>query len=455
MAVGGRGVPGGDGRPIDWVLGPVQRFLRIEAAGGFLLLGCTAIALIWANSPWRESYDSLWHTSMSLGFGEHTLELSLAHFVNDGLMAIFFFVVGLEIKRELMVGELASFRQAAVPFAAAVGGMVVPALIYFAINPGGGDSQGWAIPMATDIAFAVGIMAMLGKRVPLALKVFVIALAIVDDIGAVLVIAIFYTAEISTPALLGALALLAVAFIAGRLGIRSALVYAIIGFFMWNMLLTSGVHATIGGVLLALTIPSKVRIKGARFAAFARESVDAFEQSGGNQDEIMTNPKALRAVQGLEIACEHVQTPLSRLEHGLHPWVATLIMPVFALANAGVYLGEGFGDAVGSGVAAGVGLGLVVGKPAGVLLFTLLAVKLGLGQLPAGTNWKQMFGAGCLAGIGFTMSLFIANLAFRGEDEAGLLLLAKAGILCASLVAGVVGFLTLRAAGKVEVEATP
>ncbi|MCP3903424.1 MAG: Na+/H+ antiporter NhaA [Planctomycetes bacterium] len=436
-------VPNTERRPIDWFLAPVQRFLRVEAMGGLLLLGCTVLAMAWANSPWHESYEHFWHTYLTLGFGDFKIKLSLAHFVNDGLMAIFFFVVGLEIKREILVGELASFRKAAVPIAAAVGGMVVPALIYFAINPSGNDSDGWAIPMATDIAFAVGIMAILGRRVPLALKVFVTALAIVDDLGAVLVIAFFYSDGIAMQALVSALALLAIAFVLGRLGVRAPLVYAVIGFFMWNNLLTSGVHATIGGVLLAFTIPSKVRIKGARFAHFARESIDNFEESGGSVDDIMTNPDAQHSVHGLELACEHVQTPLRRLEHILHPWVAFVIMPIFALANAGIYLGAGFGNAVGSGVGAGIGFGLVLGKPIGVALFTLLAVKTGLGDLPKGATWRQVIGAGFLAGIGFTMSLFIANLAFRTADEKDLLLIAKAGILCGSLIAGIVGFVML------------
>ncbi|MHC5114963.1 MAG: Na+/H+ antiporter NhaA [Planctomycetota bacterium] len=447
MATPASELPRAEGRPIDWVLRPVQRFMRVEAMGGLLLLACTVIALVWANLPWteaRESYDHLWHTYLSLGFGENfKIKLSLAHFVNDGLMAIFFFVVGLEIKRELLVGELASMRRAAVPIMAAIGGMVVPALIYFGFNPGGNDAQGWAIPMATDIAFAVGIMALLGRRVPLALKVFVTALAIVDDLGAVLVIAFFYTEGIEKSALYAAVSMLAVAFVLGRLGVRSPIVYVVIGFFMWNNLLTSGVHATIGGVLLAFTIPAKVRFDGARFVNFAREAIDRFEERGGNVQDITTRPRAQYAVHGLELACEHVQTPLRRLEHRLHPWVAFVIMPIFALANAGIYLGEGLGSAVGSGVGAGVALGLVVGKPVGVMLFTWIAVKSGFGDLPKGANWRQVLGAGFLAGIGFTMSLFIANLAFRYEEEQDLLLLAKVGILGGSLIAGIVGFVLL------------
>jgi NhaA family Na+:H+ antiporter len=440
--------PGGADRPIDRLLSPVQSFLRIEAAGGLLLLACTVIALVWANSPWADSYDEFWHTYLSVGFGEYKLKLSLAHFVNDGLMAIFFFVVGLEIKREMLVGELASIRQASVPIAAAIGGMVVPAVIYAVVNSGGEAARGWAIPMATDIAFAVGIMAMLGKRVPLSLKIFLTAVAIVDDIGAVLVIAFFYTTEISFITLGLAAGLLAIAFVAARLGVRTPLFYAIIGIFMWLMLLKSGVHATIGGVLLALTIPATVRIQGSQFVAFARDAIDEFERAGGSHDEILTNPHRQSVLHGLEEASERVQTPLNRLEHDLHAWVAFLIMPIFALANAGVPLGKGFGDAVGTGVGAGIGLGLVVGKPLGVILATWIAVKLGIGSLPQGSTYRQVLGAGFLAGIGFTMSLFITNLAFRETD---MLQLAKTGILVGSLIAGIVGFVLLRTAGRGEI----
>jgi NhaA family Na+:H+ antiporter len=440
--------PQTDDRPIDRVLMPIQRFMRVEAAGGVLLLGATALALIWANSPWAASYDTFWHTYLKFAFGGFELKLSLAHFVNDGLMAIFFFVVGLEIKREMLVGELASFRKAAVPIAAAVGGMAVPALIFAAVVMlrGGEGLSGWGVPMATDIAFAVGIMAMLGKRVPLPLKIFLTALAIVDDIGAVLVIAIFYTSEISMVALGVAGGLLLLAVVANVAGVRTPLAYAIIGIVMWVMLLQSGVHATIGGVLLALTIPAKMRIRGHDFVDFAGQAIDAFRSAGGDDDNIMTNPQQQRAVHGLEEACEHVQAPLGRLEHDLHGFVAFVIMPIFALANAGLALGGDVGGAMTSGVGMGVVLGLFLGKPIGIMLFTWLAVVAGLGDLPAGSNWKQVLGASFLAGIGFTMSLFIANLAFRGADGATTLQFAKTGILAGSLVSGVVGFVLLRTA---------
>ncbi len=432
-------------QPIDRLMTPIQAFMRIEAAGGILLLACTVAALAWANSPWGDSYDHFWHTACTIGFGDLTLEMSLAHFVNDGLMAVFFFVVGLEIKRELIAGELASFRKAAVPIAAALGGMIVPALIFAGLNRGEESLRGWAIPMATDIAFAVGIMALLGKRVPLSLKVFLTALAIVDDLGAVLVIALFYTSDISLVTLAIAAGFVALSVVANRLGIRTPVVYAIIGACLWLMLLKSGVHATIGGVLLALTIPARVRIRGSRFTTFARESIDNFEAAGGGADEILSNPERQSVVHALEVACADVLTPLNRLEYGLHGWVAFAIMPIFALANAGLSLGAGFGDAVGSGLGIGVVLGLVIGKPLGITLFTAIAVKSGIGELPKATNWVQLVAAGFLAGIGFTMSLFITNLAFR---DSGMLQLAKAGILAGSFVAALIGLILLRVASK-------
>jgi NhaA family Na+:H+ antiporter len=438
--------PEQSGRPIDRFLMPFNRFFQIEASGGILLLACTALALLWANSPWGEGYDRFWHTYVTVGFGEHALQLSLAHLVNDGLMAIFFFVVGLEIKRELLVGELASPRRAAVPIVAAVGGLAVPAIIYALCNLGGDGMSGWAIPTATDIAFAVGVLALLGDRVPLSLKVFVTAAAIVDDLAAVVVIALFYTEGISILALSVAGGFLLVAVCANLAGIRSALVYALIGVAMWLMLLQSGVHATVGGVLLAFTIPSRRIVHGRQFTAFAEHVIGIFRGGGSEADDVAPDPRSQAAVRGLEVACRGVLTPLDRLERDLHPWVAYAIMPIFALANAGVALRAGIGDAIGSGVGLGVILGLVLGKPLGIFLATAAAVRFGLGDLPAGTNWRQIAAGGCLAGIGFTMSLFIANLAFGEGGE--MLYAAKVGILAASLVSGVVGMLLLRAASS-------
>ncbi|MHC4422796.1 MAG: Na+/H+ antiporter NhaA [Planctomycetota bacterium] len=434
-----------DRRAIDRLLSPLVEFARIEAAGGILLLICTAVAVAWANSPWRGSYFDLWHMPVAIEIGTFRLSESLAHWVNDGLMAIFFFVVGLEIKRELLVGELASPRKAAIPVAAAVGGMAVPALIYALVNIGGDGMDGWAIPAATDIAFALGIMALLGKRVPLSLKVFLMAVAIVDDIGAVLVIALFYTSDISWAALGGAGVVMALLILANLLQVRKPIVYVALGLLLWLAFLQSGVHATLAGILLAFTIPSRFRIRGADFVAFSRRALDEFERAGGNENELMTNQARQQWVHGLEMACEHADTPLLRLEHALVPWVAFVIMPVFALANAGVEISAGFGSALGSRISLGIILGLVLGKPAGIMLCTWLAVRLGLGALPEGVTWRQISATGWLAGIGFTMSLFIAYLGF-GEGEQ--LVAAKYGILAGSLIAGGGGYVLLRLATR-------
>jgi len=429
-------------RPIDWLLMPFQSFLHTEASGGILLLVCTAVALIWANSPWSQTYHEFWHTDLSVGFGRFLLSKSLAHWVNDGLMVVFFFVVGLEIKREVLVGELASPRKAAVPMAAAVGGMIMPALVYVLLNFGKPGISGWAIPAATDIAFALGVMTLLGKRVPVSLKIFLAALAVVDDIGAVLIIAVCYTSDLSVVALASAGVILLLLILANIAGIRRPSVYALLGIALWLAFLKSGVHATVAGVLLAFTIPSRFRIKGAAFVSFARRALDEFERRGGNVDDIATNPKRQSAVRALEEACEHVETPLLRLEHRLHPWVSYVVMPVFALANAGVALTDGLTAAITGPIGLGVLLGLVIGKQVGVTALVWVVVQSRIGELPAGTAWRQIYGASWLAGIGFTMSMFIAHLAF--DQQPALLEIAKIGILAGSLVSGVAGFCILR-----------
>ncbi len=435
--------PAVEGRPIDRLLTPFQNFLRTESSGGILLLAATAIALIWANSPWHQSYHDLWHTYVSVGFGEHAMKLSLAHWVNDGLMVIFFFVVGLEIKREVLAGELASPRKAAVPIAAAIGGMVVPALVYVALNVGGPGLDGWAIPAATDIAFALGIITLLGHRVPTSLKVFLTALAIVDDIGAVLIIAIFYTSDISLAALGVAGIVLGLLILANVSGIRRPLVYAVLGIVLWGAFLQSGVHATVAGVVLAFTVPTRYRIKVDEFVSFAQRALGEFQSAGRDRDDTAARARRQSAVHALEVACEHVESPLLRMEHSLLPWVSYVIMPIFALANAGVSLGGGAAEALTSPVGLGIVLGLVVGKQVGVTLATLIAVRADIGQVPTGSTMIQVYGTSWLAGIGFTMSLFIANLAFA--EQARLLEAAKIGILAGSLLSGVAGFAILRA----------
>jgi NhaA family Na+:H+ antiporter len=389
--------------PIQRLVRPFQEFADLEASGGLLLIGCTVAALIWANSPFAGSYFRFWHVDLTFGRIGGLLAKPLHFWINDGLMALFFLLVGLEIKREILVGELASFQRAVLPIAAALGGMIVPAAFYLLFNHGGPGAAGWGIPMATDIAFALGVLALLGSRVPTSLKVFLAALAIADDIGAVLVIAFFYTERISWISL-GVGGVFFVALLAAnRAGVRHLLIYAILGLGLWIAFLQSGIHATVAGVLLAITIPARQRT-------------------------------ASRAVLTSN------ESPMLRLEHALIPWNRYLIMPVFALANAGVALGGGAAPSVVAPVSLGVIFGLVIGKPIGIVLFSWLATRTRLAGMLDGIGWRQIVGVGMLGGIGFTMSLFIANLAF-GDGLA--LETAKVGILVASVVSGIAGTIVL------------
>jgi NhaA family Na+:H+ antiporter len=406
----------------------------MEAAGGILLLIATIIALVWANSPWEEAYHDIWHTKFTLGVGKYILSWSRHIWINDGLMAIFFFLVGLEIKREVLIGELSSLRHAAFPFFAALGGSIIPALVYLAVNIQSNFSHGWGIPMATDIAFALGVLALLGSRIPPSLKVFVAALAIVDDVFGVLVIALFYTAHISYFSLGLGLLGVAISFLANWAGIRQPAVYAFIGVFVWFAVLQSGVHATIAGVLLAFSIPVKSSIDKDSFVARCRRLLDRLEHSDINSSD------AHAAIHTLAGQCERVDTPLHRIEHGLQPWVSFLIMPVFAFSNAGVHVLGKFEASARHPVALGVFLGLVIGKPLGILSFAWLSTRLKLTSCPANISWRQVFGASWLCGIGFTMSLFIAGLALAPDEIVDM---AKIGTLAASATAGIVGSLVL------------
>lgn len=429
--------------PIEKLTFPIQEFLHKEASGGILLIIATITALVWANSPFADSYHHLWHTYLSVNLGNLALNYSLHHWINDGLMVIFFFVVGLEIKRELLVGELSSVKKASLPIAAALGGMIFPALIYSIFNFGKEGASGWGIPMATDIAFVVGILALLGKRVPLALKIFILALAIVDDIGAVLVIAIFYTAEISLTSLMIAGGLIILLILMNKLGVRNLLLYSLVGVALWLAFLKSGVHATVAGVLLAFTIPASARINTKKFFNETNSLIKDFDSAGEHGDNVLTNPERLDIVDQIENNCEKILTPLQRFEHGLHPWVSFFIMPLFAFANAGVSIGEGLTSSLVNPIGIGIILGLFVGKQIGIFSFSYLAVKLKLAAEPEGVSWKKIYAAAILAGIGFTMSLFIANLAFASPE---LLDTAKVGILSGSLISGIVGFLILKSA---------
>jgi NhaA family Na+:H+ antiporter len=426
---------------VNRVLQPFQEFFRQEAAGGILLLVCTIAALVWANSPWAGSYHALWHTELRAGVGNWNIAKPFHVWINDGLMAIFFFSVGLEIKREVLVGELAAPRRALLPIAAALGGMLVPAGIYLALNAGRPGAAGWGIPMATDIAFALGVLAMLGNRVCFSIKVFLTALAIADDIGAVLVIALFYTSQLSFAALgIGMIFLLAL-YAANRGGVDNPLVYTVLGIGLWAAFLQSGVHPTVAGVVIAATIPVRPRLKDTEFLEQGRQVLDAFRDARGGGGGILANERQRRSATAMVRAGRLVQTPLQRIEHELHPWVTFVIMPLFALANAGVSIGAGLSGELVDRVSLGIMAGLVLGKQAGITLFAWLAVRSGMAQLPGDMSWKDVHAAATLGGIGFTMSLFIANLAF---GEGRLLAVAKIGILAASLVSGIAGWMLFR-----------
>ncbi len=376
---------------------PLQEFLATETAGGVLLLAAAAAAIAWANAPFGDTYFDFWAARISINLGAIAIDEALVSWVNDALMAVFFFVVGLEIKRELTRGELAERRKAALPTIAAIGGMLAPALIFLSINLGGDGERGWGIPMATDIAFAVGVLTLAGARVPLSLKVFLLALAIVDDLGAIAVIALFYTDDLALPWLAAAIALFAMTYVLARLGVRHIFIFAAIGLVAWLAVYESGIHATIAGVMMGLLIPSG--------------------DSGGEA------------------------SVLTRLEHLLHPWTSFVIVPIFALANAGIVLDGGIArDAASSPVSLGVALGLMLGKPIGIVLFAFAAVKLGVASLPDGVRWPQVAAVGMVAGIGFTVSLFITPLAF---SDTGLVDEAKLGVLAGSTLIGVAGLVAL------------
>jgi NhaA family Na+:H+ antiporter len=423
---------------IDLLTSPFMRFARMEASGGILLLAATLIALVWANSPWEHSYHTVWDADISLGIGRNVLTWSRHVWVNDGLMSIFFFAVGLEIKREVLIGELTSFRRIVFPLVAALGGCVLPAVIYLVINHGTPEASAWGIPMATDIAFALGVLTLVGNHVPVSLKLFVAALAIVDDIFAVLVIAFFYTEHLQLIHLLFGAAGVALAYAANKMGVRNPWIYAFIGIPVWFAVRQSGVHATIAGVMMAFTIPCKSEINQPYFMARMNRLLHRFANAEPASNE------AHATIRSMEKLCEGVETPLSRIEHTLQPWVSFVIMPLFALSNAGVPVLGNILSAVTNRVAIGVALGLLLGKPFGITLFAWAAEKIGLATRPRGTRWMQVFAASWVCGIGFTMSLFIAALAL---PEGHLLDLAKIGTLSASVVAGLAGYLFFRRTG--------
>lgn len=419
---------------------PFEKFFRSESSSGILLLLFTIIAMILANSTLSSQYFDFWNINIRIGVGNFELNKPLILWINDGLMAIFFFFVGLEIKREIRVGELSTLKEAALPIGAAIGGMAIPALAYIVFNLGEPGESGWGIPMATDIAFALGVLALAGKKIPLSLKIFLTALAIVDDLGAVLVIALFYTANLKLGYILIALMILAMLFLFNRLKIRHPAFYIVLGIVLWFLFLKSGVHTTVAGVLLAMTIPAHTRIDRGNFIRKIKHYITRFQRACGNGVSLLTNQEQQESVQAIELACHEVESPLQRLLHDLHFWVLFIIMPVFAFSNAGMVINAELFETIDLNVFLGILFGLVIGKPIGILLFSYLLVKLKIASLPAFTNWGQFAGLGFLAGIGFTMSLFINGLAFQIEVLSST---AKLAILVASVIAGIAGFVLL------------
>ena len=425
----------------------IVRFVKTESAGGIVMMSAAALALIVANTPLLTAYEDLWHTYAGLVFGGWTLNMSLLHWVNDGLMAVFFFVVGLEIKREILVGELASVRRAALPVVAAIGGAVVPALLYWAFNRGGEYVQGWGVPMATDIAFAVAILAMLGSRAPLWIKAFITALAIADDLMAVLVIAIFYSGNIDLTALAWAGGALAIMFVMNRAGVQRPLVYVVPILIVWYFVYQSGIHATIAGVAAAAMIPAGRRrdpeaeaVDLSQSLELALSALDAM-QSGPQDDWEVKDLREEALAEVAEEAQESAAT-LYRMEHAIHPWVAFLVLPIFAFANSGISIpASGLAEIITHPLPLGIIVGLFVGKQVGITGATWLAVRFGLGALPEGARWSTLWGGSLLAGIGFTMSIFIASLAFTDYASLGL---AKTGIVVGSLLAALAGIVVLR-----------
>ncbi|GJL61255.1 MAG: Na(+)/H(+) antiporter NhaA [Nitrospirales bacterium] len=437
-------------RPVERVLSPLEDFTEQNSSGGIVLLVCTAIALFLANSDYGDLYSSFWELPFTIGIGTYLLEKPLLLWINDGLMAIFFFVIGLEIKRELLVGELSEPRQAILPIAAAFGGMVLPAVAYLLLNFHTPYTSGWGIPMATDIAFAIGLLGLLGSKVPFSAKLFLTTLAIVDDLGAVLVIAFFYTSDISWISLGTGLGFLIILMSANRLGIRSPFIYGLFGIGgLWSAFLFSGLHPTIAGVLAAFTIPATSAMTKKEFAQKSEKFSQEFQRAEVPGVSVLENKEQAEAVHALETANDLIQPPLQKLEHVLYPWVTFAIMPIFALANAGVAISTDFSSLAGNTLSLGIGLGLLLGKPLGIGLGAWIVVRFGSSELPPHLHWPQIIGLGFMGGIGFTMAIFIATLAFHDPSD---LQAAKLAILFASCLSACIGLLLLSKSTRTPIE---
>jgi len=433
-------------RAFKKVYTPFEHFLHAQTTTGLILMGTTIIALIIANSPFYEIYQHIIHTKIEFDVGSLQIKNSLSHWINDGLMAIFFFMIGLEIKREILVGELSNIKVAILPILAAIGGMIVPALIFMGINSGTSGASGWGIPMATDIAFAISALVLLGRRVSPALVTFLVALAIVDDLGAVVVIALFYTSQIHFDFLLlaGGMFLIMVSF--NRFGIHAILPYFIVGIFMWFFMLESGIHATIAGVIAAFAIPSKPKIPPIDLTQQTKNLLEEYDNYPVATDHTMhEQQKAI--LQNIKDRIDAVSSPATRLEQELHLPVSLIVIPLFALANAGIHINfASIADVIFQPVSLGIIVGLIGGKILGIAGVAFIAIKAGIAKLPQGSSMSQIFGVAALGGIGFTMSIFVADLAFVGNSE--LIFQAKIGILTASLLAGALGFIWLRFIAK-------
>ena len=429
-------------KAFDRVLTPLDEFIHRQTTSAILLMLCAIAALYIANSQWNAAYQHLLEAPFTIGMQGFQLSKSLHHWINDGLMALFFFVIGLELKREILVGELADPKQAMLPLTAAVGGMLIPVLIYIGINPEGHTFDGWGVPMATDIAFALGALALLGARAPKNLLTFLVALAIVDDLGAVIIIALFYTEVIYLPALATAAAILILLVSLNLGGIRSTLPYILLGVALWIAMLKSGVHATLSGILLAFTIPMRPKYDPHRFLSQINEMIGKIQKAYHREENIVKNDELRSQVRALGEGVQLIQAPAQILERKMHLPSAYLIIPIFALANAGIPIEwSSLGAIVTHPVSMGIAVGLVVGKLIGIAGFSWIAVKLGIASLPQGLNFKHIVGVGLMGGIGFTMSIFIAELGFAHHAQD--LLIAKTGILLGSALAGFSGFLWL------------
>lgn len=439
--------------PVDkWIINPVNAFISKSSTGGIVLIISALIAIIMANSPWAHWYHQLWEHKISFGLNDSfQLNKSLHHWINDGLMAIFFFVIGLELKREIVAGELSNPKNAILPIIAGIGGMIFPALIYTFFNAGTATMSGWGIPMATDLAFALGILYLLGDRVPASLKIFLTAFAIIDDLGSVLVIALFYTSDISLANLGIGIIFLAILFISNFLGVRNTFYYGLLGIGgVWLFFLLSGVHATIAAILAAFAIPATVKINETSFIKKMEDYISKFKNADPDHNVPTLTPDQLHILDDMESLTKKAMTPLQKLEHDMHPLVAFVVMPVFALANAGVSFSGNLLEEVTGTVATGVALGLLIGKMTGIFVLPFFLLRTGLVPPLRGVNYRHLLGLGFISAIGFTMSLFINELAFSPLGEAGQQYIAQAkiGIIIASVIGGFTGFFLLKGIKK-------